>query len=135
MMDWQNITMWVLFVALFGLLVTVIVLTLIGAKREHEFINDLTSIKLYDGNKLTDALCQVKYCKTTKKIPPTDTSQCEYVRSTGEDKPDLIDAIKLMILPGQEVQTDQDSGKSFCHKLDSKTLNNLKTGYSFTKLN
>ena len=127
-MDLQKVLLWVVVTILFGLLVTMIVLSIIGGVREHEFITDLTGIKLQDGNELTDALCQVKYCKSH---PDDNLINCKNVHNT---TPELLNAIGLMLPGGGGVQTDQDSGKSYCHKFDSKTLNNLKTRYSFTKL-
>ena len=129
-MDLQKMLLWVVVTILFGLLVTMIVLSIIGGVREHEFITDLTDIKLRDGNLLTDALCQVKYCKSLKS--EVIVSQCEGVNNTSPDFVNAISLIKGWI--GNGVQTDQDSGKSYCHKFSQKTLNNLKTRYSFTKL-
>ena len=123
----ENIVIYVLLFVVIILIIVSIVFSIMSAVKEHEFITDLTSIRLHDGNELTDALCQISYCKTH----PDDTTNCK--AHTNLDKlPDILYALGLIVK--SEVKHSPQVVPGLCKKLSSKQLNHLKTRYSFTKL-
>ena len=124
-MNLQNISVYILLFLLILLLITTIVFSIIGAIREHEFITDLTSIKLKDGNEFTDTLCELTYCTKDNK----DTN-CEQINKQHKHLPNILRAILIM----HRSQPVPIGKNSYCNKLSSKVYNDVKSRYTFSKL-